>query len=280
MNDPAGTGDTCPQAVLDKVDLDDLKEQYDVLSAFKNGPRLWCLDWAEVMVGELRDFSGLQARWVMWQDVPKEMRKHESVAYKPPEAPAWVEFPARSPGPGPGPHPRCRSRPDHPGRPGQHLRPRRRPVQQLQAMRYNRPRAGRATYMRAETAWPAACRPGLCGDGGSPSPFPGPPARSAPRPTLAAMAAEAEAPRQRSARTAAANRPHRMQKATSETALSGVTRTHSRGGPGGQAANCRDLRHSFRASRDLRPVRCSAWLATMTITTNIGRLPWATSGRT
>jgi hypothetical protein len=35
------------------------------------------------MVGGERDFTGLKARWVMWLDVPKEMRKHESVAYKP-----------------------------------------------------------------------------------------------------------------------------------------------------------------------------------------------------
>ena len=34
------------------------------------------------MVGEERDFNGLKARWVMWLDVPEEMRKHESVAYK------------------------------------------------------------------------------------------------------------------------------------------------------------------------------------------------------
>jgi hypothetical protein len=82
MNDPTRTGDTCPQAVLDKVDVDDLKETYDLLGAFKNGPRLWCLDWVEAKVGAERDFSGLKARWVMWLDVPKEMRKHESVAYK------------------------------------------------------------------------------------------------------------------------------------------------------------------------------------------------------
>ncbi|MGZ4631230.1 MAG: hypothetical protein ACXV2G_01080 [Actinomycetes bacterium] len=82
LNDPAGTGDSCPQSILDKVDVDVLKEQYDEISAFKNGPRLWCLDWVEVMVGVERDFNGLKARWVMWLDVPKEMRKHESVAYK------------------------------------------------------------------------------------------------------------------------------------------------------------------------------------------------------
>jgi hypothetical protein len=35
------------------------------------------------MAGGERDFSGLTARWVMWLDVPREMRKHKSVAYKP-----------------------------------------------------------------------------------------------------------------------------------------------------------------------------------------------------
>jgi hypothetical protein len=83
LNDPTGIGDTCPQDVLDTIDVDTLKEQYELLGAFKNGPRLWTLDWVEVMVGDERDFNGMKARWVMWLDVPKEMRKHESVAYKP-----------------------------------------------------------------------------------------------------------------------------------------------------------------------------------------------------
>lgn len=81
-NDAAATGDTCPDGVLEKVDVDAIKEEYEVISAFKNGPRLWCLDWVEVMIGVERDFNRLKARWVMWLDVPKEMRKHESVAYK------------------------------------------------------------------------------------------------------------------------------------------------------------------------------------------------------
>jgi hypothetical protein len=82
LNDPSGNGDTSPQALLDKVNEDALKEEYELLGVFKNGPRLWCLDWVEVMVGKERDFHGLHARWVMWLDVPKEMRKHQSVAYK------------------------------------------------------------------------------------------------------------------------------------------------------------------------------------------------------
>ncbi len=34
------------------------------------------------MAGKERDFNGLKARWVTWLHVPKEMRKHEAVAYK------------------------------------------------------------------------------------------------------------------------------------------------------------------------------------------------------
>ena len=81
LNDKAGSGDTCPAELLDRVDVEALKKEYNVLSVFKNGPRLWTLDWVEVMVGQERDLNGLKARWVMWLDVPKEMRKHESVAY-------------------------------------------------------------------------------------------------------------------------------------------------------------------------------------------------------
>ena len=82
LNGPNGNGDTCPQEILDGVEVDALTKEYHTIGAFKNGPRLWCVDWVEVMVGEERDFNGLKARWVMWLDVPKEMRKHESVAYK------------------------------------------------------------------------------------------------------------------------------------------------------------------------------------------------------
>jgi hypothetical protein len=35
------------------------------------------------MVGKDRDFTGLEARWVMWLNVPRELVTHESVAYKP-----------------------------------------------------------------------------------------------------------------------------------------------------------------------------------------------------
>jgi hypothetical protein len=82
LNSSTGTGDSSPQALLAKIDLIALKREYDVLRVYKNGPRLWTLDWADVMVGREREFNGLKARWVMWLDVPKELSSHEVVAYK------------------------------------------------------------------------------------------------------------------------------------------------------------------------------------------------------
>ena len=83
LNDPDGSGDTCPQPLLDKLDMQALAEAYGTPAAFKNGPRLWCLDWIDVKVGAERDFQGLKARWVMWLDVPKGMGGPQTeLAYK------------------------------------------------------------------------------------------------------------------------------------------------------------------------------------------------------
>lgn len=83
LNSANSPGDTSPQAMLDKVDLRAIAHQYGVAGAFKNGPRLWCLDWIEIMVGRERDFNGLKARWVMWLDVPKNLGEQERLAYSP-----------------------------------------------------------------------------------------------------------------------------------------------------------------------------------------------------
>lgn len=61
-NSPTGTGDTGPQALLERLDLDALAREHGALPAVLNGPRLWCLDRIDVMVGAERDFQGLRAR--------------------------------------------------------------------------------------------------------------------------------------------------------------------------------------------------------------------------
>jgi hypothetical protein len=82
LNSPNGSGDTCPQPLLDGLDMQAIADEYHAASAFKNGPRLWCLDWLEVIVGRERNFNGLKARWVMWLDVPKELGHQEDLAFK------------------------------------------------------------------------------------------------------------------------------------------------------------------------------------------------------
>jgi hypothetical protein len=68
--------------LLDKVDVKSVKEQYGVLAAFKNGPRLWTLDWIEVDMGKELDFGGMKARWVNWLDMKGISTKPGEAAYK------------------------------------------------------------------------------------------------------------------------------------------------------------------------------------------------------
>lgn len=73
LNDPNGTGDTAPAAILDKMDMKALAQEYGIVATYKNGPRLWTLDWLEVAIGKQRNLQGLDARWVMWLDVPENL---------------------------------------------------------------------------------------------------------------------------------------------------------------------------------------------------------------
>jgi hypothetical protein len=82
LNGAATTGDSCPPAILDKVDINALKDQYHVLAVFKNGPRLWTLDWIEVEMGKELDFDGMKARWVNWLDLKGLSTKPGEAAYK------------------------------------------------------------------------------------------------------------------------------------------------------------------------------------------------------
>lgn len=83
LNDPKGVGDTAPAEILDKMDMKALAKEYGIVMTYKNGPRLWTLDWLEVAVGKDRNFQGLETRWVMWLDVPKELGGPQSeLSYK------------------------------------------------------------------------------------------------------------------------------------------------------------------------------------------------------
>jgi hypothetical protein len=84
-NNSADPRNTCPAALWAKVDPEKLKEEYDVLGVFKNGPRHWVMDWIEIPVGAERNFDGFNARWFGQVQLPKGVNLHEkgSTGYHP-----------------------------------------------------------------------------------------------------------------------------------------------------------------------------------------------------
>jgi hypothetical protein len=82
LNGGATTGNSSPANLLDPIDVQKMKEQYHTLAAFKNGPRLWTLDWIEVEMGKELDFGGMKARWVNWLDLKGVSTKPGAANYK------------------------------------------------------------------------------------------------------------------------------------------------------------------------------------------------------
>lgn len=74
LNDPNHTGNTSPDEMVAKVDLDKIKKDCGALKIILNGPRIWTVDWIEVNAGKIRNFDGLDAYWVMWFYIPKNFK--------------------------------------------------------------------------------------------------------------------------------------------------------------------------------------------------------------
>jgi hypothetical protein len=64
LNDAADRMNTCPASLWEKVTVPSLEANYDVLAAYRNGPRGWTMDTIRLPVGPVVDFDGLQARWM------------------------------------------------------------------------------------------------------------------------------------------------------------------------------------------------------------------------
>lgn len=85
-NNQADPRNTCPQELWDKIEVEQLKKEYNVLSAFKNGPRHWVMDWIKIPVGKELEFNGLKARWFGEVVLPKvDLNEKGSTGYKPTE---------------------------------------------------------------------------------------------------------------------------------------------------------------------------------------------------
>jgi len=81
LNDPEGKGDSSPQEMLDKIDFEQLTDDFKALSHVLNGPRIWTIDALGVSAGKKRDFQGLEAHWVMWFPIPDEIREGKDLSY-------------------------------------------------------------------------------------------------------------------------------------------------------------------------------------------------------
>jgi hypothetical protein len=74
---------TAPQELVQGLDFAKMKQDYGVLGASLNGPKLWLSDWAEMDKGAERDFNGIQAAWIAQLNMDKGGGVSESTPYKP-----------------------------------------------------------------------------------------------------------------------------------------------------------------------------------------------------
>ena len=65
--------DTSPQALVEQLNMNEIKKQYGVLGASLNGPKLWIPDWFDVDVGAVRQFGGLKAPWTAQLNLGKKV---------------------------------------------------------------------------------------------------------------------------------------------------------------------------------------------------------------
>lgn len=83
LNNGAATRDSCSDKLWAGVEKDAVKDEFDVLAVFKNGPRFWMYDWIELPVGTQHDFNGLQARWFGQVKLPEGFGKEGATYFKP-----------------------------------------------------------------------------------------------------------------------------------------------------------------------------------------------------
>jgi hypothetical protein len=75
--------DTAPQDLVSTLDMKLIKQQYGVLAASLNGPKLWIPDWFEVEVGKVRQFGGISAPWTAQVNLGRDVDVNNVKAYVP-----------------------------------------------------------------------------------------------------------------------------------------------------------------------------------------------------
>lgn len=83
-NAVSASKDTAPQAWAEGLDFNKMKNEFGVLGASFNGPKIWMPDWIETLNGVVRDFNGRKVPWVGQLDMGDNAGGvSESTPYKP-----------------------------------------------------------------------------------------------------------------------------------------------------------------------------------------------------
>jgi len=84
---PAGipdSKDTAPQAQVAAIDFKAIAQEFGVLGASLNGPKIWLPDWTDIETGKTRTFGEIQAPWVAQLNMGDKLEGVESSEpYKP-----------------------------------------------------------------------------------------------------------------------------------------------------------------------------------------------------
>jgi hypothetical protein len=74
--------DSAPQALVETINMDQVKKEYGVLGVSMNGPKLWLPDWFEVEVGKVRKFGDMVAPWTAQLNLGKKLDVNKVTPYK------------------------------------------------------------------------------------------------------------------------------------------------------------------------------------------------------
>jgi hypothetical protein len=73
---------TAPQELVEGLDFAKMKQEYGLKGASLNGPKLWMPDWADIDMGVVRAFNGIEAGWCAFLNMEKDASVSESTPYK------------------------------------------------------------------------------------------------------------------------------------------------------------------------------------------------------
>lgn len=74
--------DSAPQALVEKLDMDEIAKKYGVLGASLNGPKLSIADWWEIDVGPVRQFGDMPIHWTAQLNLGKQLDVNKVTPYE------------------------------------------------------------------------------------------------------------------------------------------------------------------------------------------------------